>query len=47
MIVKQIYAVQSVEELEIYQESTQKLYPRLEMFINFLQAEYQASDFPR
>lgn len=44
---KQFYAVLSGEKLKTYQAITQKLYPKLKAFINYLQTEYRVNDLPR
>lgn len=44
---KQVYTVQSQGALESYQEASQRLYPKLEAFLDHLKTEYQVTELPR
>ena len=42
-----LYAVENVRQLRTYQTAAQRLQPRLEAYIHFLEAEYAVEDLPR
>lgn len=42
-----IYAVQTKEELERYQQFAAKIQPRLSQYLEFLDREYHVCDLPR
>ena len=42
-----LYAVETSHELRTYQTAAQRLQPRLEAYVRFLEAEYAVEDLPR
>lgn len=46
-LMEHIYAVQTKEELERYQQFAAKIQPRLSQYLEFLDREYHVCDLPR